>query len=95
MVYTNEFFMLSEEEFQIVVDGLEALKSKDFGAEIMMTVFDSMFEKNLTPEQKQIKKEKDEEQRQNKQEEKKVMVKKIDVVKSKLILSRSSITRAE
>jgi len=91
--------ILSEEDVDLVIEGLEALKSKDLAGELM----EGMFEVMVTP-QKMSKedrrrweevKRKRKIEKELKEKERKELARKIDVVKSKIILMREQLNNAQ
>ena len=86
----NDFSFLNEEEFQMILDGLDSLKSKNLAGDLMGIMIESMFDKkNLSPEAVEERKKK----KALEQEKREIIAKqekaKIDLVKSKLILYQS------
>ncbi|MEW6126706.1 MAG: hypothetical protein AB1757_06685 [Acidobacteriota bacterium] len=87
----NEFFQLTPQDFSMVLEGLEALKSKDFAGELMSGLFEAMLvdKKKMSPvelqeyEEKQRRKKIEEERKKVEQQEFK---KRIDVLKAKITL---------
>jgi hypothetical protein len=83
---------LSGSETQMILEGLDALKSKDFAGDLMSGLFEAMFfdEKKMSPEQlaeHEERKQKKEEVNKQKEIERKMMVKKIELLKAKIVLA--------
>jgi hypothetical protein len=83
---------LSDSETQMILEGLDALKSKDLAGDLMSGLFEAMFvdKKKMNPEQLveyEEKKKNEEDVKKQKDIEKQTMMKKIEVLKAKIILS--------
>lgn len=92
----NELLSLTKEEYAIILEGLDAFKSRDFSGELIGSLFKSMFidKKSMTPEQLkefELKEEKDKIEKELKEEEKKKLNHKADIIKAKLLLMQDSI----
>lgn len=87
---------LSSEDYSMIIDGLEALKTKDFSKDLMLGMMESMLIKpdKMSPE----KRAEYEKEQEKKEEEKKIekiaheeLKRKISVLKSKMILAQDEL----
>lgn len=81
---------LTDEEYKLIVDGLEQLKSKDFGGKVLKMMLGSMLERKITdPEDKrkwELQKEKEELEEKREEQEKELLKTKIDILKGKILM---------
>lgn len=92
----NELLNLSAEDWDMLIDGVEQLKSKDMMGSVMGMMFESLMspkkdasdEERLAWDEKQRLKKLDE---QMKEDKKKEYIRKVELLKAKLILSRAQI----
>lgn len=83
---------LNDDEYQLIVEGLEALKSKDFGSKVMKMMMHSMFDskvENMSPEDRkkyELQKEKEQIEEEQEKEEKKELSRKVDILKGKILM---------
>lgn len=97
----NDLLTLSEKDLGQIIDGLEALKSKDMAGELMVDMLDAMMGKktsDMSPTeliQHEERKRKEAEQKALKKEKEKELREQIDVLKAKIILLRETKKRQE
>ena len=93
----NELLNLTVEDWDMIIDGVEQLKAKGFMGEMMGTILETMLspkedasenEKTQWDEKQQLRKLDD----QMKEDNKKEYIRKVELLKAKLILSRVQIT---
>lgn len=89
---------LTKEDWDIIIEGVENLKHKDFAGEMMSTMFEVMLgpkegasdeEKAKWEEAKSIKRM----ERQMKEGKQKEFLEKVEILKAKLVLMRAERTR--
>jgi hypothetical protein len=85
---------LTDSEFEMIIEGLDALKGKDFAVDLMGIMFKGLGKpkEQMTLEEKKeadLKEEKEALDQEIKKAERKEVAKKIDVVKAKLILMQA------
>ena len=96
MDINQKLLMLNEEDFELIIEGVETLKSKDFPAEMMSSLLDAMLskpEKDMTPqeiEEKRIKLAKRDAEKRIKEEEHKIFLKRVEILKAKLLILSES-----
>ena len=93
---TNEkfkLFILNEEDIKMIIEGLEALKSKDFTGEMMGMMFNSVLKPKASDspeahkkwEEHEIKEKRKKEEKEKKQE---IINGRIELLKAKLIIMK-------
>lgn len=80
---------LTKEDWDFVVDGLDALKSREFAGKLMGMMLGSAIEEKMTIEQKLRFKQEKEDKKREKDKEEKVLKEKVDLVKSKILVLRN------
>ncbi len=91
----RELFMLTEEEWDLLLESMDALKSKGLAGELMSGMFEAM----LSPKENASKEEKEKWEKAKKErelvkglkeEEEKKFKQKVDLLKAKLVLMKQS-----
>jgi len=89
--YMSDLLALSKEEYEIIIEGLEAFKSKDFASEMIGGLLEGMLIKKdkMSPEdlkKYELQKEKEKIEKELKNKQKEELNHKADLIKAKILL---------